>query len=183
MMGPCTNPLWNQLSVVGDCILVDNRFSSSSLVQLRPVVMKRIDRGHPGQKAMLDVSNYLWWPQIHKDIVNLAKECRQCTRYGKNTKYIIPKNSSQPLPLLSQPEQEVQSDYAGPLKDCKGKKFYLLTAIDRCSKFFYFKVTKSTGGKSAIKFLRSYIDTHGIPESIKTDQFSGFKGKAIKKFW
>ena len=44
------------------------------------------------------------------------------------------------------------------------------------------KVTKSTGGKSTIKFLRSYIDTHGIPESIKTDQFSGFKGKAMKKF-
>ena len=30
-------------------------------------------------------------------------------------------------------------------------------------------------------FLRTYIDKHGIPESIKTDQFSGFKGKAMKK--
>ena len=38
------------------------------------------------------------------------------------------------------------------------------------------------GGKSIIKFPRSYIDMHGILESIKTDQFSGFKGKAMKKF-
>ena len=118
---------------------------------------------------------------MHKDIVNLAEECRECTRYGKNAKYILPKSSSQPLPLLSQPGQEVQLDYAGPLEDFKGKKIYLLTAIDRFSKFPLVKVTKSTGEKTTIKFLRSYIDTHGIPESIKTDQFSGFKRKVMKK--
>ena len=119
---------------------------------------------------------------MHKDIVSLAEECRKCTRYGNNAKYIIPKNSSQPLSLLSQPGQEIQLDYTGPLEDGKGKKIYLLTAIDRYSKLPSVKVTKSTGGKSTIKFLSSYIDTHGITESIKTDEFSGFKGKAMKKF-
>ena len=58
LMGPYTNPLWNQLSVVDDCILVDNRLAVP--IQLRPAVMKRIHGGHPGQEAMLDVSNYLW---------------------------------------------------------------------------------------------------------------------------
>ena len=115
LMGPFTNPLWNQLSVIDDCILVDNMLAVP--IQLRQAVMKSIHRGHPGQEAMIDVSNYLWWPHMHKDIVNLAEECRECTRYGKNAKYILPKNSSQPLPLLSQPGQEVQLDYAGPLED------------------------------------------------------------------
>ena len=173
LMGPYTNPLWNQLSVIDDCILVDNRIEVP--IQLRQAVMKRIHRGHPGQEAMIDVSNFLWWPHMHKDIVNLAEECRECTRYGKNAKYILPKDSSQPLPLLSQPGQEVQLDYAVPLEDYKGKKIYLLTAIDRFSKFPLVKVTKSTGGKSTIKFLRSYIDTHGIPESIKPTNFPDSK--------
>ena len=31
--------------------------------------------------------------------------------------------------------------------------------------------------------MTSYIDTHGIPESIRSDQFSGFKGKTLKKFY
>ena len=115
-----TNLLWNQLFVVDDCILVDNRLSVPG--QLRPAVLNRIHRGHPGQKAKLHVSNYLWWPHMHKDIVNLAEECRECKRYGKKAKYIIPKNSSKPLPLLSQPGQEVQLDYAGPLEDNKGTK-------------------------------------------------------------
>ena len=54
--------------------------------------------------------------------MNLAEECRECTRYGKNTKYILPKNSSQLLALLSQPGPEVHLDYAGPLEDYKGRK-------------------------------------------------------------
>ena len=101
---------------------------------------------------------------MHKDIVNLAEESRSCTRYGENAKYIIPKISSKPLPLLMQPGQELQLDYARPLEDHKGKKIYLLVTIDKYSKFPSVKVTKSTGGKSTIKFLRTNIYTHGKPE-------------------
>ena len=31
---------------------------------------------------------------MQEDIVNLAEEFRSCTRYGENSKYIIPKNST-----------------------------------------------------------------------------------------
>ena len=180
LMGPYTNPLWSQMAVQDDCILVNNRLAVP--IQLRQAVLKRIHRGHPGQEAMLGAAQYLWWPHMNKDIVNLAEECRSCTRYGKNVKYLISKNSSKPLPLLTQPGQEVQQDYAGPIENQKGKKIYLLVAIDRFSKFPSVKVTKSTSGKCTVKFLRSYIDTHGVPESIRSDQFSGFKGKTLKKF-
>ena len=75
--------------------------------QLRPAVLKRIHRGHPGQDAMIDVSNYLWWPHMQKDIVNLVEECRECTIYDMNAQSIIPKNSLKPPPLISQPAKEV----------------------------------------------------------------------------
>ena len=120
LMGQYTNPIWHQLSVVDDCILVDNRLEVPG--QLRPAVLKKILCGHPGQEAVLDVSHYLWWPHTHKNIVNLAEECRSCTRYGKNAKYIIPKNSTAPLPLLTQPRQELQLDYADPLMTAKGRR-------------------------------------------------------------
>ena len=110
LMGLYTNPLWSQMAVQDDCILVNNRLAVP--VQLRQAVLKRIHRGHPGQEAMLGVSQYLWWPHMNKDIVNLAEECRSCTRYGKNVKYLISKNASKPLALLTQPGQEVQLDYA-----------------------------------------------------------------------
>ena len=31
-----------------------------------------------------------------------------------------------------------------------------------------------------VKFLRSFIDTHGIPESLRSEQFSGYYGKTLK---
>ena len=92
LMGPYTNPLWHQMSVVDDCLLVDNRLAVPD--KLRQVVLRRLHQEHPGQEAMLVLSNYLLWPHMHKDIVNMAEECRSCTRYGKNAKYIIPKNSA-----------------------------------------------------------------------------------------
>ena len=108
LIGPYTNPLWSQLAVQDDCILVNNRLAVP--IQLRQAVLKRIHRGHLGQEAMLGVTQYQWWPHMHKDKVNLAEECRSCTRYGKNVKYPIPKKASKPLQLLTQPGQEVQLD-------------------------------------------------------------------------
>ena len=72
LMGRYTNPLWLQMAVQDDCILVDNRLEIP--VQFCQAVLKRIHRGHPGQETMLGVSQYLWWPHTHKDIVNLAEE-------------------------------------------------------------------------------------------------------------
>ena len=145
----------SQMAVQDDCILVNDRLAVT--LQLRQVVLKRIHRGHPGQEAMLGASKYLCWTQhMHKDIVNLAEECRSCTRYGKKIIYLIPKNASKPLPLLTQPGHEVQLDYAGPLESHRGK-IYLLVAIDRFSKFPSVKVTKSTSGKCTVKILRSPI--------------------------
>ena len=74
------------MPVVDDCIVVDGRLAVPG--QLRPAVLKRFHRGHPGPEVILEVSRYLWWPHMHKDIVIKAEECRICTRYGKNVKYI-----------------------------------------------------------------------------------------------
>ena len=121
LIGPYTNPLWHQLSVLDDCILAYNRLAVPG--QLPQVVLKRVHRGHPGQEAMPDVSRNLWWPHMQKDIVNLAEECRNCTRYSKNAKNIIPKKATKLLPLLTHPNQEVQLDYAALWKIIKGKRY------------------------------------------------------------
>ena len=175
LMGPYTNPLWHQLSVVDDCILVDNRLAVPG--QLRQAVLKRIYRGHPAQEAMLDVSKYLWWPHMHKDIVNLAEECRSCTRYGKNAKYIIPKNATKHLPLLMQPGQEVQLDYAGPHEEYKGKNIYLLVAVDRYSKFPSVKITKSTGENRRRNFFAHTLISMVYPNQFEPINFPGLKAK------
>ena len=58
---------------------------------------------------------------MHQDIISLAEKCRKCARYGKNAIYVIPKTSAKPRPLLTQPGQEIQLDFAGPLEVHKEK--------------------------------------------------------------
>ena len=43
-------------------------------------------------------------------------------------------------------------------------------------------LTKSTSAKKIVKFMRSYIRNHGIPETIRTDQASGFHSDVVKEF-
>ena len=119
---------------------------------------------------------------MHRDIVQLCKDCSQCTKFGKNLKANASFNSSKPLPLLSGPNEELQLDYAGPLLDSLGNSTYILVAIDRYSKYPSAMITRSTGGRKIIKFLKSYIQQHSIPKSIKTDQYSGFKNKLVQNF-
>ena len=91
---------------------------------------------------------------MHKDIVNLAEECLSCTRYGKNAKFLNPKNASKPLPLLQQPGTKQQLDYAGPIENHNGKKIYLISAFHKTSKFPSENVSKMSSGKPTIKFLQ-----------------------------
>ena len=56
-MGPNTNPLYHQISVIDECILIDNRLAIPG--QLRQAIVRRIHRGHSGKEDMLTVSNFL----------------------------------------------------------------------------------------------------------------------------
>ena len=47
LMGSYTNPLLHQMSVVDDCLLVDNRLGVPD--KLRHAVLRRLHQGHPGQ--------------------------------------------------------------------------------------------------------------------------------------
>ena len=171
---------WHCAAVVDGCVVVDNRIAIPMC--LRKSLLSRLHRSHAGQLAMVDAAQYIWWPRMHRDIIQLCKDCPQCTKFGKNLKANVSFNSSKPLPLLSSPNEELQLDYAGPLLDSFGNSIYMLVAIDRYSKYPSAMITRSTGGRKIIKFLKSYIQQHSIPKSIKTDQYSGFKNKLVQKF-
>ena len=171
---------WHCAAVVDGCVVLDNRIAVP--ICLRKPLFARLHRSHAGQLSMVDAAQYIWWPRMHGDIVQLCKDCPQCTKFGKNLKANASFNSTKPLPLLSGPNEELQLDYAGPLLDSDGNNIYILVAIDRYSKYPSAMITRSTGDKKIIKFLKSYIQQHSVTKSIKIDQYSGFKNKLIQSF-
>ena len=54
----------------------------------------------------------------------MCKERKECTLFGKILKPINKFSSSKPLPLLNEPNREIQLDYAGPLSDGAGANLH-----------------------------------------------------------
>ena len=109
---------WDDASVINDCIIIDNRVAIPTC--LRKTVMARLHRTHPGQEAMVDAALYLWWPKMHREIIDLCQSCRSCSAYGKNLKMSKTFNSAEPLPELSEVNEELQIDLACPMFDSEG---------------------------------------------------------------
>ena len=100
--------------------------------QLRKTVINSVHKTHPGQAGLIYLAQLLWYPQIHRDVVALAQRLKQCTKTGKNLETIIPKNKHTSLPTLSEPNQDIQMDFAGPITN-NNKDTYILVTIDRYS--------------------------------------------------
>ena len=110
---------WDDASVINDCIIMDNRIAIPTC--LRKAVMARLHKTHPGQEAMVDAAQYLWWPKMHREIIDLCQSCRSCSAYGKNPETSKSFNSAEPLPELSGVHEELQMELAGPMFNSKGK--------------------------------------------------------------
>ena len=118
---------------------------------------------HPGQIGMLDISEHAFWPRMNRDLILKSQSCKACTKIGKNLKPLSPKNKHAALPLLREPNEEIQLDFCGPVTNEKGRDQYILTCIDRFSKFPTAKLVNSTHTQNVLKFMEKYTQIHGIP--------------------
>ena len=125
---------------------------------------------HPGSWGMISLSQYAWWPYMHREILAKASDCGPCTDIGKNLKPIIPKSKWYPHKACQQSNEEIQIDFGGPITNDKDKDIYFLTCIDSYSKYPTARVFEHANGTNVVKFLRDYAYTHGIPRTIRLDQ-------------
>ena len=83
---------------------------------------------------------------------------------------MIPHRKWTPLPKCSEPNDEIQLDFGGPILNEKGIEQYFLTSIDRYSKYPTAEIVNNASGPNVIKFLNNYIYQHGVPRTIRLDQ-------------
>ena len=130
---------------------------------------------------MIRLANLIWFPQIHRTIALRAENCKQCLDQGKNLKPIITNSELGTLPKLSEPNEELQIDFAGPIVDTKNNnnEHYILAAVDRFSRYPSALVHTNCDTQTAKEFLNQYCKFHGIPRSIRCDQAQAFKSRAF----
>ena len=119
------HPLKRDLEVTPNgCVLYDNRLMVPTA--LKQLVIISLHQTHPGATGMLHLAGLVWFPRIHRDITAKAQSCSDCIKKGKNLKPIIPKQSLGILPTLTEPNEEVQIDFAGliPFREHKETIIY-----------------------------------------------------------
>ena len=124
--------------------------------------MKTLLEADPEQFGKNYLAQYIWWPHINRQTYFQGIKCSQCTQTGKNTKNIIPSTQISQLPPLSELNEEINFNFAGPLDSCWGKNKYFLLCIDRFSKFSSTEITSSTSSGffftcTAFQFLSALI--------------------------
>ena len=73
---------------------------------------------------------------MHSEILKRAAQCKQCPQISKNLKRVIPASKWQPLINCSEPIDEIQLDFDGPIAIEKDQDLHFLAYIDRFSKYY-----------------------------------------------
>ena len=126
---------WKDLHVKSGCLWVDERVAIPN--SIKEAVLESIHMTHSGNWGMISLSEYAWWPNMHREILAKTSNFVPCTEIGKNLKPIIPKSKWHPQKLCQEPNEEIQIDFGGPKLNEKDKEIYFLACIDRYSKYPY----------------------------------------------
>ena len=162
------------------CVCVDERGAIPHSIQ--EAVLESLHLTHPGSWVMITLGQYAFWPYMHREILNKAAQCKPCTDIGKNLKPIIPATKWKPLINCSEPNDEIQIDFGGPITNEKDQDVHFLACIDRFSKYPTVEVFEKANGPNVIKFFDDYIHIHGVPRNIRLDQARCLIGHKVKNY-
>ncbi|XP_058017270.1 uncharacterized protein K02A2.6-like [Ahaetulla prasina] len=159
-------------SAQGGCLLWGDRVVIPE--KLRKKVLDLLHEGHPGIVRMKGLArSYVWWPQMDSEIAERVGKCQAC-------------QESRPLPPTAPirewerpqgPWSRIHIDFAGPFH---GQTF--LVVVDAYSKWLEIILMRSMTAEAVISVLRHLFVTHGLPDTLVSDngpqftatQFEGY---------
>ena len=148
---------------------------------MRSTIIAMLHQGHTSTAKMDQLAEAFWWPGLHREIQEKAETCPSCRAAGKNTITQIPSTEKNTLEILTELNQAIQLDFAGPINSKTRSDVYSLVAVDRFSKWPTAQVCKNTDNRTVLNFLTKYFSDTGTPQCIRTDNGSCFKSNEFKK--
>ena len=136
---------------------------------------------HPGvRQTRINIAKGFMWPKMDKSVQAMVKACLACQKAKVST---YDERPLQPFSLPNERFDHIHLDFVGPLPPAKGGFKYMLTIIDRYSRYpLAVPVVSPTAGTLIQQFLNRWVAYFGLPLVVTTDQGSAFTAKAFKDF-
>ncbi|XP_066982814.1 uncharacterized protein [Macrobrachium rosenbergii] len=136
--------------------------------------------GHLGMlKTFHSLARYFWWPGMKLSVKQFIRECETCQVMGKPNQG-IPKAPLHPIPAIGEPFSELVIDVVGPLPKTKTGYVYLLTIMDRASRFPEAIPMRRITSKFVFEKLMDFFSRYGLPRVIQTDCGTNFTSKVFR---
>ena len=142
---------------------------------MRTTITAMLHQGHTSATKMDQLAEALWWPGIYRKIKEKEETCPSCRAAGKNITTQIPSTEKNKLEILTEPNQEFQMDFAGPIKSKTRGDVYILVAIDSFNNWPTAHICKNADSRTVLKVLTMFFADNGSPRCIRTDNGSCFK--------
>ena len=179
-VNPYLHWYWRDLRFRSGCVSVDERVAISH--SIREAVLESLHLTHPGSWGLITLGQYKFCPNMHREILKKAAQCKPCIEIGKNLKPVIPALQWQPLINCSESYDEIQLDFSGPITNEKDQDIHFLACTDLFSKHPTVEVLDKANGPNVTKFLDEYIHLQGFPRNIRLAQARCLIGYKVKKF-
>ncbi|XP_026553619.1 uncharacterized protein K02A2.6-like, partial [Pseudonaja textilis] len=148
-----------ELSKLQGCLLWGTRVVIPAT--LRVPILKVLHEGHPGIVRMKALArSYVWWPGMDAQIASWVSSCQPC----QETRAAPPAATPTKWESTSAPWSRLHIDLAGPVH---GRTF--LVVVDSYSKWIDLALLPSTTTQAIVKALTRLFATHGLPDTLVSD--------------
>ncbi len=135
---------------------------------------------HPGKNKIISIiKDKYWWPGFQKDIATYTRTCKSCQmiKSGKQKK-----TGNIKLFPCKRPFQMVSIDLVGPLPVTTDGYRYIVSMIDRFSRYCMLVPVKDMRALTVLNALERWVCTFGPPDSVLSDNGTQFLSALFKHY-
>ena len=164
--------LSEELWVLGQLVLRGNRIVMSQSLWKHTIALAH--EGHQGMtRTKARLREKVWWPNMDKQVEQFVKACHPCQLVG-------PRSKTEPIRSTTLPEVP-WGDIAVDLLEIPGGK-HLLVVVDNYSRWPEVILLKKTDASHVTRAMEGIFQTHGIPESVRSDNGPPFSSSEFEGF-
>ena len=172
LSGTTYKAVQDELWLIGQVVMRGNRIVMPESLWKQSILLAH--EGHQGMvRTKARLREKVWWPRMDKQVEETIRACHPCQLVG-------PRAKPEPVRSTTLPEGPWQELSIDLLDMSNGE--HLLVVVDYHSRWIEAILLKKTDAQHVIKSMEAIFRTHGLPETVRSDNRPPFASKEFEAF-